>query len=90
MTKENKQIIDSYNRATASELWEVYGRFSHAKQNAMDYCKRKQYEHHGHAGRILSANTFIFTYCFRVDNENESYLYYITPSREKKIALVED
>ena len=90
MTKENQNIINSYNRSTASELWEVYGRYSHAKQNAMDYCKRVQYEQGGHAGRILSANTFIFTYCFRVDTETESYLYYITPSREKKIVLEED
>ena len=91
MTKAEKRIIENYNNsASATELWKVYATVSQAKRNAFEYCKRKQYEYAGIDGRIVSFNTFIFTFAFKTTIKGEKYLYYITPSKETLIKLEEE
>ena len=79
MTKAQERMYESYKRATATELSEVYGRYSTAKAQAMQYCKELQSNLNGFSGRICSANTFQFSYAFRYVNESgRDCLAYIT------------
>ena len=51
-------------------LWDVYGRFSRAKERAYDYYRNKMIEMGGRDLRILSANSQSFTLGFEfVDKE---------------------
>lgn len=88
MTKYNriaKEHYEDYKRATASELWEVYGRFSRAKINALDYCKSLKFKMNGRNGRIISANTFQFSYGFEYDDPDTGALCfaYITKDYDR-------
>ena len=81
MTSKEKSMYNNYLYADyCSELWEVYGSFSHAKVNAMEYCKRLQREKNGYGAKIVSHNTFMFTYAFKYDKDDHTYMMYITPS----------
>lgn len=93
MTKKQEQLFDSYYRARRSgektELYQVYGRYSKAKQEALNYCKQLQARFNGYHGTIVSANSFIFTYAFLywdADRKVEC-LCFITPSNDYKFAL---
>ena len=61
MKKDLSWQYAQYQRTTACELRDVYGRYSAAKERAMEWCKNKMYQMGGHGMRILSANTFQFT-----------------------------
>ena len=79
MKKMYEGFYENYKRATATELWEVYGTHSRAKDEAMQYCRELQYNMNGFDGRICSANTFQFTYAFQYVNESgKNCLAYIT------------
>ena len=79
MKKAYEGFYENYKRATATELSEVYGRYSAAKAQAMEYCKEMQHNMNGYDGRICSANTFQFTYAFKYVNESgRNCLAYIT------------
>ena len=85
MKKNLKGQYEQYKATTASEIHEVYGRWSQAKENAMQWCKNKMYEQGGYGLRILSANTYQFTVgwiytdketgkeMFNVETSNHSY-----------------
>ena len=88
MTKAQKTMVENYKRATATDLWQVYGTFSESKSRAMDYCKELQYQMNGFGGRICSANTFQFTYAFQyIDADGDSCLCYITKAHNKMFKL---
>ena len=90
MTKANARLYENYKRATASELWEVYGRHSRAKEQAMEYCRELQYNMNGWGGRICSANTFQFSYAFRYTNESgKECLAYITRDNNRYFEIEE-
>jgi len=79
MTKFQRGLYSNYLRAIATELSQVYGSHSAAKDAAMQYCKELQYNLGGHDGRICSANSFQFSYAFRYVNESgKDCLAYIT------------
>lgn len=61
MEKNLSGQYEQYKRATATELHDVYGRWSYQKEQAMMWCKNKMYKMGGHDLRVLSANTFQFT-----------------------------
>lgn len=86
--KSMKETYASYERATARTLWDVYDSFSHAKQQAFDYCQKLQYEHHGENGRIIGANGFKFSYGFTyTDENNKKHFVYITKSHDKDAVI---
>lgn len=88
MTKEQERFYESYNRATATNLYEVYGTHSRAKDEAYNYCRRLQYEMGGHDGRICSANTFQFTYAFQYeDADGDTCFCYITRDNVRKFCI---
>lgn len=79
-TKRANEFINAYNRATAIELWEVYGTYSPAKARAEIWCREQMYKESGNGYRILSANSFSFT-CgwinpegLRIETASNSYL----------------
>lgn len=81
MTSKERGMLARYDYAQNSGyLHEVYGRFSNAKCNAMEYCERLQRERNGYGGKICSYNTFMFTYGFKYDADDGTHLMYITPS----------
>ena len=59
-----REHYSAYNRATASELWEVYGSYSHAKARAMNRCRRLCADLDGWGLRILSHTSRTFTVGF--------------------------
>ena len=59
MTKAQSAMYSAYSRATATDLWEVYGRCSSAKRAAMQNCRKLQEELDGWGGRICSASCSI-------------------------------
>lgn len=81
------QITEQYERATATRLSDVYGRYSDAKQRAFDYCQRLKREHNGYDMRILSHNTFVFTAAFLFDDPETGVIsiMLITPSRDEVV-----
>ena len=69
MKKNLESQYRTYLKSTATELNHVYGRYSSAKESAMNYCKNRMNELNGYGMRILSANTFQFTVGFLYTDE---------------------
>ena len=67
-TKQAQGFIESYNRATATTLKEVYGTYSTAKARAFRYCMDRVFEENGNRPRIISSNCMKFTFAFEVEN----------------------
>ena len=87
MTKRQKAIVTRWENSYDYELYHVYNSYSPAKVNALEYCKSKQYELNGTRGRIISYNTFIFTYGFIFENADGLQFCYITPTRDEIFKL---
>ena len=88
MNKFQRGLYSNYLRATATELSQVYGSHSAAKDAAMGYCRRLQSEMDGRDGRICSANSFSFTYAFRyTDVDGRECLCYISKAYDRKFPL---
>ena len=73
MTKKQQAMVNSYKyslerHGQRTELAQVYGKFSQAKQNGLDYCKSLQKKLNGHNGTIVSNNCFQFTYAFEYED----------------------
>lgn len=91
MTKEEKAtyITRLYERSTATQLSDVYGRYSADKAIAFDHCRRLMYENDGRDLKILTHNSYIFTAGFEFvpkdTKTGEVCIMYITPSRNEVI-----
>lgn len=85
--KRAQEISAKYDRATATCLSDVYGKWSKAKENAFDYCQRLMAEYRGWNLKILSANTFMFTAGFEFENPETGAIaiMYITPSKNEAV-----
>lgn len=91
-TKEAMYITEQYKRSRATCLADVYGRYSRAKEEAFNYCRRLMAEYDGEDLRILSHNTFRFIAAFQFMNKEtgEAMLMYITPSKNKEVFWTEE
>lgn len=88
MTKAQEMMWSNYKNASATDLWQVYGRHSQAKDEAMAYCRGLQYKMGGHDGRICSANTYQFSYAFQYEDEaGDVCLCYITRDNVRKFCI---
>lgn len=88
MTKAQDAMYSAYKRATATDLWEVYGRFSAAKAQAMKNCRKLQEEMGGWGGRICSASAYLFSYAFLYkDGAGDVCLCYVTKSHIYQFCL---
>lgn len=90
MTKKQLGMLESYRRATAEELSDVYTRWSNAKERAWDYCESLRQDLNGYDARIPSANTFQFTYAFKYVEEGKLYLCYVTAANESRFCIEEE
>lgn len=63
--KEKERITNCRYDENYSNLWNCYGRYSHAKEKAFDYCRQLCYVFGGYNMRIVSHNTF--TFCVKFD-----------------------
>ncbi len=88
MTKRQEQMLDNYRRASATELYEVYGRYSEKKREAFDRCRKLQATYDGWDGRICTANGWQFTYAFKFNNGyHQTCLCYITKDGEYEFPI---
>lgn len=76
--RQIKRAFEDWKKATATELWHVYGRFSQAKVNAMEYCKSLMEKHNGYGLRIVSHNLNVFTVGFLGEIDGKEAFFYIT------------
>ena len=91
MKAQNTQQIRNAKRvhATAeySELWQVYGQYSRAKERAMLYCKELMAIYKGKDLRILSWNTFTFSVGFYGEYDGKPAFFYITANNDRCMYL---
>lgn len=88
MNQRQKGIVESYKKATADTLREVYGSWSNDKENAYKKCKALCSEMNGERFRIISANGWKFTAGFMFKDENgKANLMYISKSGNEVIEL---
>ena len=67
-TQRARNFIDSYTRATATHLRDVYTTYSTAKAQGYNYCRDLFCALNGERFRVISASKFIFTVAFSVNN----------------------
>ena len=82
-TKKALGFIESYERATARNLSDIYGSYSSAKAQADRDCRDRMVALGASDYRILGGNTFSFTCGYRT----EDTLYIETSSNTYAIAL---
>lgn len=67
MTKKQIEMFNSYYYAMKNqktELRQVYGKYSYAKEKAMSYCKELQNRLNGYNGTIVGHSAYFFSYAF--------------------------
>lgn len=78
-----------YRCSNASDLSDVYGRYSTAKEVAWNYCKELMEKHNGWGLRIISHNVFMFTagFLFRDPETNALKFMYITKTSDTVVEV---
>ena len=78
-----------YIRSNASDLSDVYGRYSTAKAVAWNYCKDLMAKHDGWGLRIISHNGFMFTAGFEFSDPETGVLkfMYITKTSDTAVEV---
>lgn len=77
-TQRAKSILRAFLRSDEVTLDEAYGRYSHAKASAYEYCRAREREFGSYDGVITGHNTCAFSYAFTGFCEGKRYLVYIT------------
>lgn len=70
LTKEAVAVFNQYFYTTYkyNSIWNCYKSLSQEKEDAMEECSDIMYQLSGEDGRVLSFNSFMFTYGFVVCN----------------------
>lgn len=79
--KECKIALSKFNDwyySSAKELYQVYGSYSQAKENAMNYCKEMMKKYEGYDLRIISHNSNVFSVGFIFKDDGKKIFAYIT------------
>ena len=84
-TERARHIYRAYIRSNEATLDEAYGRYSHAKANAYEYCREREREFNSYDGVITGHNTCTFSYAFSGWCEGKKYLVYITKDHDYAI-----
>ncbi|MBO7732129.1 MAG: hypothetical protein J6S67_06245 [Methanobrevibacter sp.] len=77
-TLQAKRFYDAFCNSSDSRLDEVYGHYSQAKRNAIEYCYAREREFDAYDGVITGHNSCQFSYAFTGLCEGKRYLVYIT------------
>lgn len=92
MTKQERTALSryaDYQRSNATDLSDVYGRYSVYKARAWNDCQDMMTSHNGWGLRIISHNTSIFTAGFLFDDPETGVLkfMYITPTYDTAVEV---
>ena len=81
--------IKAWSNSRASQLHDVYGRYSYNKIRAFEYCKELCYQYNGTMLKIINHNTFIFTAGFQYIDLDTGVIkfMFITPSYNVSIDM---
>lgn len=91
MTKKERAMLSAYRGATATELYHVYDSCSKAKRDAFEQCRAIQCDWNGYDGKIVSANTWQFTYAFRYKTaDGNEWLHYETANNTYDFPIEEE
>ena len=90
MTKRERNFLNSYNRATATYLDEVYTSFSSAKARADRECKEKMLAMNGKNYRIISHNSNFFTCAWIYLNEDNKKCLNVETARYTYQFLIDE
>lgn len=81
-----QQIMRAFERSNDVTLDDAYGRYSHAKRNAYEYCVAREREFGSFNGVITGHNTCTFSYAFTgLDESGKRWLIYITVAHDYAI-----
>ena len=85
MVQKYREWLNSEN----TELWQVYGRFSHEKAKELEKCKQLAYSLDGERFRIVHHNCHKFTVGFEFPNPETGAMCfaYITRDADRFIEL---
>ena len=92
-TRQQQYYIELYNRSTTHTIYNAYKKPSQNKIDVYNSLLKMEYEAGGMYGKIISHNTFKFTYAFKYWKELErnigtiEILRVITPTRIFDIEL---
>lgn len=90
MTKKAQSRIESYRKATATSLRDVYTSWSDDKEKAYRRCIQMKVDMNGYDFRIISANGWKFSCGFLYrDGDGIEHLMYITKGEDNDIRLEE-
>lgn len=80
---------EDYKRSNATDLSDVYGRYSTAKAVAWNYCKELMAKNDGWGLRIISHNGFMFTAGFEFSDPETGVLkfMYITKTSDTAVEV---
>lgn len=80
---------EDYKRSNATDLSDVYGRYSTAKARAWNYCKDLMRQHEGWGLRIITHNGFMFTAGFEFTDPETGVLMfmYITKTYDEAVEV---
>ena len=92
MTRTNNQRIwkayQTYLMSDMENLYDAYGRFSNAKQEAWNYCRKLCYENNGRGLKIVGAGTYTFSAGFLFTNENGKLCFcWITKGHDRYMEI---
>ena len=86
MTKERlTQLFNQYKRTDTCYLWQVYGRYSRAKERAFNNWYQIMSELEGWHMRIVNYNSQMFTLGFMTHEEGKTIFNYITSYNHYKL-----
>lgn len=88
---EDTQIVRDayarYRRADKKHLWQVYGRWSDAKQDAWEECFKECEDNNGEDFRIISHNQNEFTCGYVFEKDGTKYFRYHTARHERTMEI---
>lgn len=88
MTKSQAQrAYRAFLRSNEVTLDDAYGRYSHAKANAYEYCRAREREFNSYNGVITGHNSCTFSYAFTGLCNLKEYFVYITKDHDYAIEL---
>ena len=84
-----KKKIADWKKSTDTELRDVYGRHSNAKEEAFNYCKELCHRLNGQNLKIVSHNHTIFTAGFQFTDRETGVIKYmhITPTSDTAVDM---
>ena len=89
-TLQAKRFYDAFCNSSDSRLDEVYGHYSQAKRNAIEYCYEREREFDAYDGVITGHNSMTFSYAFTGWCEMVKYLIYITKYGDYAVKLLDN